>query len=86
MWIYGATAGANNMAPIPGMDRYDQFHARADWDYVFVWWPKQCELTNRQIWLQHAYRGTAVWVGPGEPVFEYRYHAPQEHLIWQLQQ
>ncbi len=74
------------MAPIPGMDRYDQFHARARWQLKFIWWPQQCELTGQRIWLELAYQGEAVWTGPGTPVYEFRYHKAQEHLIWQLKQ
>jgi hypothetical protein len=71
--------------PIPGMDQtYDPFYSRAFWDTKFLLWPRRCALTNRRLWLCWAYRGTAVWTGPGEPAIEYRYHTTTEHLIWKL--
>ena len=65
---------------------YDQFHARARWALKFCWWPTRCEITGRRLWLCNAYLGEAVWTGPGEPVYEHRWHASTEHLIWQLKQ
>jgi len=71
--------------PIPGMDQtYDPFYNRAVWALKFVWWPRRSDLTGQWIWLCWAYRGTAVWTGPGDPVIEHRYHETVEHLIWQL--
>lgn len=74
--------------PIPGMipEPFDQFHARATWHLKFCWWPTCCEITGRRIWLCDAYRGEAVWTGPGESVIEHRWHSCTEHLIWQLKQ
>ncbi len=80
-------AGANNTVPIPILaEPYDQFHARATWELKFCWWPQRCEITDQRLWLCLAYRGTAMWTGPGDPVYEFRYHTPTEHLIWQLKQ
>ena len=62
------------------------FYYRAVWKPVFVWWPQRCNLTGQRIWLETAYQGEAMWTGPGTPVYEFRYHKNQEHLIWQLQQ
>jgi hypothetical protein len=63
------------------------FYVRAKWELKFVYWFKKCELTKKWIWpLSHAYCGTAVWYGPGEPVVEARWHGGKEHLIWQLKE
>ena len=70
--------------PIPGMADDDSFYNRAYWHLKFLWLPKRSDLTGRWIWLCHVYEGIAMWTGPGTPVFEFRYHEPVEHLIWQL--
>jgi hypothetical protein len=70
--------------PIPGMADDDSFYNRAYWRLTVLWWPRRSALTGRWLWLRPAYEGTAMWTGPGTPVFEFRYHEPAEHLIWSL--
>ena len=71
--------------PIPGMDWKDQaFQHRAYWRLRFLWMPKRSAISGRWLWLRRVYEGTAMYTGPGTPVFEFRYHEPVEHLIWQL--
>lgn len=60
------------------------FHSRAVWTLEFAWWPRWCDLTDRFIWLQRAYRGRAVWTGPGDDAVETRWHDRHEHLIYTL--
>jgi hypothetical protein len=60
------------------------FHARAKWTLEFAWLPRWCDLTDRFIWLRWAYRGQAVWTGPGDDAVEVRWHDRYEHLIWVL--
>lgn len=47
----------------------------------FLLWPKRCYITGRLLWLVRAYKQTAMWTGPGDPVFEYRYYDMNEFLI-----
>jgi hypothetical protein len=68
----------------PGIDAYDHFYHKAIWRLRFLWWPKRSNITGRWLWLCQAYEGTAMYHGPGEAVFEFRYHEPKEHLIWNL--
>ena len=69
------------------MDRKDiLFNGRAYWRLRFLWWPRRSALTGRWLWLCNAYEGIAMYAGPGEPVFELRYHETIEHLIWSLKQ
>ena len=78
--------GLYNM-PILGMimdEQFDIFNRRATWELKFVWWTKRCSLSDKRLWLCWAYKGTAMYTGPGEPVFEYRYHSTTEHIIWKL--
>jgi hypothetical protein len=70
--------------PIPGMADDDSFYNRAYWRLTVLWWPRRSALTGRWLWLRQVYEGTAMWTGPGTPVFEFRYHEPAEHLIWSL--
>jgi hypothetical protein len=63
---------------------YDSFYDRAYWKLKFLWVPKRSYLTNKWLWLRNVYEGTAMWTGPGTPVIEFRYHEPDEHLIWRL--
>ena len=74
------------MSPIPGMDWSDDdaFYRRAYWRLKFLWLPKRSALTGCWLYLCRVYEGTAMWTGPGDPVFEFRYHEPREHLIWKL--
>lgn len=60
------------------------FDTRAKWKLAFVWWPSRCDITDKRLWLCMAYRGTAMWTGPGDPVYETRWHEKNEHLIWEI--
>jgi hypothetical protein len=62
----------------------EAFRARSIWRLRFVWKPRRSAITGRWLWLRYAYEGTAMYTGPGEAVFEFRYHEPAEHIIWQL--
>lgn len=72
--------------PVTGMDDYDRssFYYRAGWEYKFSFWPRRCLISNKLIWLKYGYKGTAMWTGPGTPVYEYQWHDATEHLIWKL--
>ena len=62
------------------------FYWKADWKEQFAWWPQRCTKSGRRIWLEQAYRGTAVYTGPGEPAYEHHWHTKEEHLLWLLTQ
>jgi len=62
----------------------EAFLLRARWTLKFAWWPKRCILSNRRIWLEHAYRGVAVWMGPGSDAVEINWAESTEYLIWSL--
>ena len=75
------------MSPIP--ERIDQlnssFYQRAYWTLSRVVWPHRCLISNKILWPgSRAYRGRAVWHGPGDPAVEEFWHDQQEHLLWQL--
>lgn len=63
------------------------FYLRAEWQLCWVLWPHRCEISGKRLWPgTRAYRGRAVWTGPGEPVIEYKWHDPVEHLIFRLKE
>ena len=68
---------------------------RADnWDYFdrhsigtqlkFVFFPKRCHASGKLLWLELAYRKTAMWIGPGDAIFEHRWYSKLEYIIEQL--
>lgn len=65
---------------------YDnRFYERASSPILkFLWLPETCHLTGKRLWLKKAYRLTRMITGPGDPVFEHRWHDKNAHIIWQL--
>jgi len=71
----------------PSIGKDDWFYRRCvGWEFKFAWWPTQCYITGRKMWLEYAYRGTSVLRGPGDSIIEHRWHHKHEHLIWKLKQ
>lgn len=50
----------------------------------FIIWPRKCHVTGKRLWLTRTYKQTAMWTGPGDPVFEYRYYDKNTFLIEKL--
>ena len=69
-----------------GHTLYDDFYRNRylGAELKFAWLPELCNLTGKKIWLKKAYRLTAMWTGPGESIFEYRWHDKNAHIIWKL--
>ena len=61
-----------------------RFVDKANWSLEFAWTPQTCDITGRKIWFESAYKGTAMWTGPGEPIVETRWHDKNSHLIWEM--
>jgi hypothetical protein len=59
----------------------DQFWNRSSWQYKFAILPRRCEISKKIIWLNHAYKGTRMITGPGEPIFEYKWLTKEEYLL-----
>jgi hypothetical protein len=65
--------------------RDDWFYRKCiGWQLRFALFPKRCDITNRLIWLEYAYRGTAVLTGPGDSIVEHRWHDRHEHIIFKI--
>jgi hypothetical protein len=65
------------------VDEYG-FNNRANWELKFSLWPRKCKFTGRTLWLRYAYRGRAIWTGPGENVVEDKWCDRKEFLILRL--
>lgn len=55
-------------------------------EYKFVFWPKRCHISRKVLWLEYAYKKTAMFTGPGDPIFEYRWYDRDEYVMDQLKQ
>jgi len=53
-------------------------------ELTFAWLPQTCDISGKRIWLQYGYRLTKITAGPGEILFEYRWHDKNTHIIWKL--
>ena len=71
---------------MPQTQAYDSFYSKMmiGTELKFAWLPERCNLTGRRIWLEKAYRMTRIITGPGESIFEYRWHDKNAHIIWKL--
>jgi len=47
---------------------------------IFALLPKKCHITGKTLWLKNVYKQTAMYTGPGDPVFEYRYYNKDEFI------
>jgi len=59
----------------------DFFYSRAIWYAKFAWLPKRCDLSNKIIWFKVAYKGTAMFTGPGNPVIDTRWISKEDFLF-----
>ena len=75
------------MGILDGLFRLDTSYRRyVGWELKFVWWPTECCISGKKLWLEYAYRATNVFTGPGEPVIQHIWHDKMEHIIWKLKQ
>lgn len=54
------------------------------WKLVFAWFPKECFLTGKRLWLTNCYQGLRIITGPGDLIEEYYYVDKTEFIIWNL--
>jgi len=70
---------------VPGYPYKDPFKSRCiGTELEFAFLPRKCRLTNKFIWLEYAYKQTAMWTGPEDHLFEYRWYNKDEFLIARL--
>lgn len=54
------------------------------WEFKFSLLPRRCHYTDKNIWLKWSYKGTAMWTGPGDPIFENRWIEKNQYLLEKL--
>lgn len=52
----------------------------------FTFIPRRCHVSGKRLWLTYAYRRTAMWTGPGDPIFEHRWYDKIEFIIERLKE
>ena len=71
--------------PLDQVQSYDYFYDKLlGTELKFAWLPKTCHISGKRIWLKMGYRMTRMITGPGDPIFEHRWHDKIEHIIWKL--
>jgi hypothetical protein len=71
--------------PLDQVQSYDYFYDRViGTEYTFAWLPQTCDISGKRIWLKYGYRFTRMITGPGTPIFEYRWHDKNTHIMWLL--
>lgn len=72
--------------PMDQVQSYDPFYDRMmlGAELKFAWLPETCHISGKRIWLKRGYRLTRMITGPGDTIFEYRWHDKNAHIIWQL--
>jgi hypothetical protein len=63
------------------MFNQDSFYKRATWERCYAWTPHTNGQNGKLMWLTYAYRGVAIWYGPGTPVVEHVWLLPADFLI-----
>jgi hypothetical protein len=67
------------------MWRDEDFKRRCiGWQLKFSFWPRRCHYTGKRLWLESAYRGTAMVTGPGTPEFEDRWCDRKEYIFLKI--
>ena len=75
-------SGLDSLGHIPSIDFYQNRYLGAE--LKFVWLPQRCIISGKLLWLKYAYRLTAMYTGPGDPVYDYRWHDKNTHIMWLL--
>lgn len=73
--------------PMDTLMNYDplgSFKHKAIWYVKFAWLPHRCCISGKRIWLKKAYKGTAMWTGPGDPVFQHEWVLKEQYLFAKL--
>lgn len=71
--------------PLDEVQSYDYFYDKLiGTELKFAWLPQTCDISGKRIWLKKGYRMTRMITGPGTPIFEYRWHDKNTHIIWKL--
>ena len=72
----------DSLGHIPSIDFYQNRYLGAE--LKFVWLPQRCIISGKLLWLKYAYRLTAMYTGPSDPVYDHRWHDKNTHIMWLL--
>ena len=72
----------DSIGTIPYVDFYRNRYLGAE--LKFAWFPEVCILTGNRIWLKYGYRLTAIYTGPGDPIYDHRWHDKNAQIMWLL--
>ena len=53
-------------------------------EYKYSIWPRRCHISGKWILFEHAFKQTAMWTGPGDPIFEHRWYNKDIFLVNRL--
>ena len=68
--------------PLDSFGYYDAFKIHClGWQFKLCIFPRKCHYSKKWLMFRKCYKGTAMWTGPGTPVFEDRWVAKHEFLI-----
>lgn len=51
------------------------------WQLTTSFLPRRCFYSRKLLWFKKSYKGTAMWTGPGDPIFESRWVEKNYFLI-----
>ena len=67
------------------MYKDDAFKRRCmGWKLKYSIWPRRYHYTGKLLWLTLAYEGVSMLIGPGDPIFEYRWCERHEYLFLKM--
>jgi len=52
----------------------------------FSFFPRKCCISNKSLWFKMAYKSTAMFTGPGDPIHEDRWYDKNEFILKQLKE
>lgn len=71
--------------PLDSFGYYDDFGIHCiGWQFKLCILPRRCHYSNKLLMFKRCYKGTAMWTGPGTPVFEHRWVDKHEWLLQRI--
>jgi len=65
------------------VDHFDQRCIGTELKFLFF--PQRCFISGKRLWLEKAYKSTAMYLTPDGTVFEHRYYDKYEYLMFKLE-
>lgn len=55
-------------------------------EYKFLFYPRRCFLSGKLLWLTKAYIRVAMYMGPSDILYEFRYYDKHEYIFYKLRE